>query len=893
MAKQSNKGNYDTVGAIFDFIFKEAEKKPEKRRPIKTTGISGESLLTDALVASLEMPGAFVTKTVIDEFNRMIDVKLGDVVFDSNGKMSISTGKIIDLLRDPGGYVQTSIDDAKATNKASRIRFLGEMMDDFLTTSWAHEYGDLEAKQIMLARASANEKDEKYKVSRAIGQNIRTETLMNVDFMRDRSLELIGRRTFGSAWDTMGNQEKADFTNRLTNSGAFIKKDPKTGKDMAVEDWGGAAFSGDIQRYLAQKYGRQEVQNFSRAMHSRNATDKLDLSNPELYRTLERDYLRSKIGPLKKAVAGSQDEKDRKIYEKSLVMVNLRNEKQMKDLETALEKETDAAKRIEIEGAIKDAQIARKLLGNRNNLLGGLGKLEGYLDSVNRVWGGVLGAQNLVPSILNGNFFDEGKNGAFSPTTLREIGGIKILKAKKTSGKGSAFKNAYYQMGESLYYVTPKSVLRTFLFNGEGFAFLLSKQIESLQNIAGLSQNDLLEQFNKNVSGKEMDLFIQRTLAKMKASGLSAKELARIESILKKSKSLKNLTNIFSLPSRFKGAIEKLINDKLKVARAKFARFLMNNKTLRKWMLKSGASKLLGTWITNGGIKTLVRSLITSAVAAAGVVLTPLGSLVISALTWIATDLLIKMLKVFMSLGALMALGLIGVFVLVLGSGGKSTRSYNKSTYSYRHVIPDTVETCQAYGYGGSVSGPDNPIIPPSTEQECILGSQGISCSQGFVTEDVYCWSHFRYSLREEMPVDLTNVEYIYAPQFCSTGDCRITEIRPIDCYGSDAGGIVVLEASDGSTNYWFNLLHVHPLASLGEKLSGGQPVAYVQFDLTDGPCWTGPHLHLETKQNGQVVDPLALLKAFNCNVPDETSCVDSPFTEFKYSNPVNCPWNL
>lgn len=859
MAQRSKKENYDALGAIFDFIFKEAEKKPEKRKPIKPSGISGENLLTDSLFAALEMPGAFVTGTMIDEFNGMLDIKLGGISFNDQGNISFSTGKMIDLLKDPGKYVQKAIDRAKADRKAGQIRFLGEVMDDFLTTAWAHKYGDLEAKEIALARASANEKDESYKVSRAIGQNIRTDpkgTMGNLNFMRDRSLELIGKRTFGPSWDSMSEQEKYDFTERLTNT-----KD----LDKGVE-------SGDVQQYLAQRYGRQEAQNFSRAVHSRNASDIVDLSDSNTYRSLENDYLRGKIGTLSKALPGSADEKKRKIYEKSLLMINLRNENQLNDLKKAYKETNDPAKKLELSNAISDAETARKLLGDRNNLLGGLGRLEGYLNSVNGVWGGLAGAPMLVPSILNGDFFDSGKNTVFCPTQEDTIGGVKIIKAKKATGRGATFKNAYNQMGESLYYVTPRSILRTFLFNGEGFAFLMSKQIESLQNIGGLSQEELFKGFG-DVKG--MDQFVQTTLAKMRASGVSAKDLARIESVLNKSKTLRKLTGLFSIPSQIKGTIEGLVKERIKKFRAGFAKMLLKNPSIRKWMIKSGAQKLLGTWITSGGIKTLIRSLITSAAAAAGVVLTPLGSAVISVLTWIATDLIMKLAKIFLSLGALMALGVLGVGVLLFSGGSRAVKNYNKTTYSYRHAVPDTVKVCSAYGFKPVTPGPGpnpGPIIPPINGEECVLGSQGISCSQGYV--DVDGWSH-QY-MKDLMPVDLTNVEYIYAPQFCTTGDCSIKEVRAINCSdGSNAGGIVVLSASDGTNTYTFKLLHVQPLAGVGEKLTGGQPVAAVQFDLESGYCWTGPHLHLETRLNGQVVDPLALLKAFNCNVPDETGCSD------------------
>ncbi len=796
MAQKNKSENYDALGSIFDFIFKESKKSPDKRRPIKPTGISGESMLTDALVASLEMPGVFLSNTMIKEYNRMLDIKLGEVKFDEYGGLSISTGKIIDLLKDPAGYVQKSIDDINLARKQNKVRFLGEVMDDFLTTAWAHQYGDQEAKEIALARAGANEKAEAYKVQRAIGQNIRTDSLSNSDFMRDRSIELIGRRTFGNKWDSMGEQEKYEFIEKFANE-----------KDLS-----GGVQKEFIQRYLAQRYGREAAEGFGRATHTK--TEDIDISSPELYRQLEKDHLMSKIGPLKNASAGSPEEKQRKMYEKSLLLINMRNESQMQDLKLALKDEKDPARRQEIEGAIRDGEIARKLLGNRNNFIGGLGRIEGYVNSINDVWGG-LSMKNLVPSIINGDFFNEGRNSVLCPTTTKQAFGVRILRAEETTGKGSSIKNAYNEMGESLYYMTPKSLINTFLFNGEGFVFLLSKQLESLDDIEGLSQKELFANFEK-LSGKKMDEYMRTTLLKLKTSGISEKNLRRIEYVFKRSKTLKAVANIFGTGNRIKGKIESFFKNKItKKARVNFARMLLKNATLKKWMIKSGAGKLLGTWITQGGLKTLVRSLVTAIAGAAGLVLTPLGSAFVTAVTWVLTDMLMKLTKVFMSLGVLIAFGIVGVFILLSGIANKAVADYNVWTYSYRSVIPGKVEICPDYEF--TEPTPENPeddyeeedvVMPPLTGEKCILGtSSGVSCTQGWV-DDGTCFSHANISGAK--PVDLGFSGGLYAPQFCGKPgtSCKVTSSANYPCK-SPAGDYVKFEAFDGTNTYTFLFVHV------------------------------------------------------------------------------------
>ena len=71
--KKSLEQEQDVYGQIFDFIFKQAEKKPEKRKPIKPTGLSGKDILVDSLAATLERPGAFITTQTAKDINDSLD----------------------------------------------------------------------------------------------------------------------------------------------------------------------------------------------------------------------------------------------------------------------------------------------------------------------------------------------------------------------------------------------------------------------------------------------------------------------------------------------------------------------------------------------------------------------------------------------------------------------------------------------------------------------------------------------------------------------------------------------------------------------------------------------------------------------------------------------------
>jgi hypothetical protein len=195
MPNKGKNDNYDAIGGIIDFILAESEKPPEKRRPVKPpTGVSASSALTDAIFASLENPGVFISNTMVKEFNDALDVKIAQVdFFGGRGSLKLTTNNLGSWLRDPGGQIQKAMDNAKADRKAARARMIGESIDDFLTTAWAHKYGNLEAKEIARANASANEKAESYKISRAVGQSVTTS--VDRDFMANRTVELLGQKT--------------------------------------------------------------------------------------------------------------------------------------------------------------------------------------------------------------------------------------------------------------------------------------------------------------------------------------------------------------------------------------------------------------------------------------------------------------------------------------------------------------------------------------------------------------------------------------------------------------------------------------------------------------------------------------------------------------------------
>ena len=879
MAKKPKSNNFDALGSVFDFLFTEAKKPPEKRKPIKPTGIAGDSLLTDAILSSLEKPGVFISDSIISEFNRAITVEIGRISYEGES-VKFSSTNILDIIKDPEKALKKLVDDRQATRRAQRATYMGGLIDDFLTTAWAHKYANLEAKSAIYGNVLSKQK--RYEISKAMGQygGIHSEDspsrlqgtsvpgrsiIHDADFMIDRSLDLLGRKVFDQRWDTLSIVEKDAFSRMIS------------GEKKATE----------IKDYFMQKssiYGLQEASDMANRFHrvispqfmSKDRkfedNDIISVFDGKLYRVLEEGNLTDKINDQ------SIPENEREIYKKTLYLLRrdrVELQGSVDRIRGILKTPLSPDQRKDLETELKDAKQALRIV-NGHSLFGRIGQIEGYYHSLQDVYGGVFGT-NLAASILTGAFFDPNRNAIFNPVRQKTVGGVDIL-----VGKGSPYKllSKYNSIGAKMYYLTPRSIFRTFFYNGEGFAFVMHQRLRGLTKIPGfnslsafgITEEVISKGFNEE---KDIKVFIEGILAKA-SKNLSPKHYAKLERLLRGSHTLTKLTKIFSVPFRAQKFVNNFFRNRFRSLRTRIVKKILSNPKLLKWFGQKGAGLLLKEWAKKGGIDVLIKSLLTALVSALGITLTPFVSFILGIVTWIVSDLVIKILGIALNIFKWATLGVFAIILFILSIGVGAVTEFNKETHSYRSETPGSIIQCAVYEERDLGIDEDAPwadaIIPPPSGESCILGAGTFSCSQGYV--DTEGWSHQGFD--HLMPVDLTGVRYIYAPQFCSTGNCSITRIAIINCGdGSDAGGIVELTATSGSTTYLFKLLHVKPLAGLGQKLSGGQPVAVVQGipEVEEGWCWTGKHLHLETRQNGAIVDPLQLLQSFNCNVPDESGC--------------------
>lgn len=899
MAKKPPSGNYDVLGSIYDFMFEEAKKAPDKRRPIKPTGFAGDSALTNAIFASLEKPGVFISDEILSSFNDSLDMQLAVIKFgDPAGKFKVTTTGLIDVVKDPRAAFEKAMKKNEGIRRNMKATFLGELTKDFVATGWARKYADLEAYEALktygLTKNRRGIARDKIEIQFATQQARRNPAYAGEQsYVYDRAFLLLARKTFGEeTWNNLSEAKKKEFQllvdSNVSSSGGVYGKIENFLKDELGPNVGSQRFS------VFKKY-----------------SDPTKVAN---YIALEKENIAGRISKLEKEGFGSDSDKVKMYKKVQLLLGNSpyvikdnisKNRRGLKLLQRRINREKDANMRVQLsneysaveEELEKSEKALKEITDNMDRsmsfqfgterLFANIGRLEGYYHSLEDIHGGLLGT-NVLASVLNGTFYDPTRNSLFTRPNNEsslKLGDLEIKFYVPKDDENNLVKRAYYEMGTNLYYMTPKSLFKTLFYNGEGFAYLLNKKLNSYSGAISILNKYYGSDYGGKIDGSNIIDFLTQNdlkdIIKRNAGNIgdlskhiSPQDLKKIKDLLENTKSLRRLTRIFSFPAHLQAKVAKIFNDRLKPIRQ-----LIGDKILMKFFVKYGGDKLLAKWIAEGGLQYLIRGLTSAIVGAIGLAGTPVGAIAAYIISGFVTDVVLKITKELLVILKYVVLGIFALcFLIPLMLSSFSMGNFLNKNYTGARAIPGSVAICYNYIETPLEDGWDDEwtdtVVPPPSDEECPLGSQSIYCSQGFV--DVQGWTH--QNMKNRLPVDLTNVSYFYAPKFCNEGSCKITGVSTINCKdGSRAGGIVVFEATNAGTTYVFKLLHTKPLAPVGSSIKGGQPVAQIQDipEVEKGWCWTGKHLHLEVTQNGASIDPLTLLKYFKCASPDESGCAD------------------
>jgi len=884
--KKSQQGEEEVLGQIFDFIFTEARKPPVKRKPIKTTGISSSKALADGLALAIEAPGLLITDQVLESMNDALNVEFGSIDVGDGGKVKFSTTSMVDFLSDPGKFLSKAQEKAKASRSMNRAQFLGKGMQGLLATAWARKYNlDLDAQKAILGHYKAKGLDGGSVAALAFGTAAGSVALYSgqmkpnqsdgkiqdsdKQYVVNRNADLIGREIFGRrGWEDMAPERKIEFQKSLVGGEESLKAYMDRTYTGTSEKWKDVALKryGDLKQEVGLSGKGADLLDMKAydTLEKRNIDGRIEdleiyLKSHHLSST-ERENIKIGIQRLKQArviVSGQQWDIGNIAKTKIEVRKRISDSKEQM-LQAQKNGDFDTVRRLRRE--IRDWKSGEREL-NTAMLFGRIGQAEGVINSWKSVMGGVYG-ENAVLSILNGDFFNGSKNQIFNPVKELKvgIGSHKVWNDEKKEFENvpdealsiniaaydKGLKGMYSKIMTPIYYLTPKSIMKSLFVNGEGFIFMYTSSLQRAMKKNGIKDFDWENLWNADY---------------LKSKGLDPKSFQVQRSLAK----------FFSAGQRVRDRMNKWFNENI----GKRVRQVVYNKLISR-ITDVGARELMAKWLARGGFQVIAKALAVTIINALGIVATGgLGAFLIPILTTILVDVLYGAAKIIIQVVLLLLLGVVGLLIF---GGSAAKDAFDSKSFAYTNVVPGEVYTNPNFTQMSPINGGEFPegnhpfsggSLPDGVQ--CLIGSNQFRCSQG---------AFGSYSHASISAVDIPNVDTFYAPTFCGEGNCVVTAVQDVNCYYGGrsyyAGGMVIFTANYDSTTYTFKLIHVYKNVSVGQKLSAGQAVA----DIITGAdhdkiknCSTGSHLHLETKVNGSTVDPMDVMTnstssgGFGCNI--------------------------
>ncbi|KUK67211.1 MAG: Uncharacterized protein XD87_0263, partial [candidate division WS6 bacterium 36_33] len=317
---------------------------------------------------------------------------------------------------------------------------------------------------------------------------------------------------------------------------------------------------------------------------------------------------------------------------------------------------------------------------------------------------------NLLPNVINGNFFNPTLNriewlqpatknkltfgSAFKDGTWKEGDkkwDLEFLVAKERTGPGSKFLNAYTEAMTPLYYLSPVTWVKS-LGNGEVFAYrahLIQKTFEKkiLGEVKGALAGFDMEQFIAEiVEGRGMDYINSLS------GTVNADLMKKLEKFIGKEGRMTKMAYRFSAVSRMKKKIQDFIEEKV----GQKVRDAVGNKLLEMGFIQRFGKEAVEAWMEKGGFRALIKAVVNAALQAIGFSIAgPIGNAIVTALTWVATEVVMKMtkpvLKFSLETALLVIVGGFGVMILLFGG------FYMMTFGKFSHVAPNEIVKCEAY----------------------------------------------------------------------------------------------------------------------------------------------------------------------------------------------------
>ena len=715
----------DALGSVFDFIFTESQKPPDKRKPVKVTGFDGTSEYIDALAAVLESPGQFVNKTTVEAFNDVVNPEVAIVNLSPEEQIKFRLLDIKGVLNNDLSFVDKQFERLEINRKLGKMAWAGQQLSGIVAATWARKYGlDLETQN----------------------------ALFNVggkDVFLDKRPNKLEER-FG-AWaknrDYLEKVVKGEFGDYRNISEDTLK--------ISFGDQRGKEIYKELQK--AFKVYDEEVRKGSDDDTISSVLDKVSDNNYQtLYPVFESHNMATKEARAR-AVGDTELADKYKSAQKGVDLFaqrNLRDRylekkkdelKQYKEDLSTLLKSSNPDKNLikDLRSKISDTNKELRMF-NAQKVAQELGKWDGILSSTSSAWEYTMGGQ-LLPAILSGDFFDKRKNtifeGKFLPVQEKEVLGIgrfiqtdrdeipKFKIPRVVTGKGSKFMNEYYRMMTEAYYNTPSVGIKT-LATGEGFSYRAFKQQEKFLKL--MEKEGWLDRVNLDqLFGENGEAYLHSF-----TNVLDQGKFDKLLKFVQKNERLQKLAYNFGSLDRAKKRFTKFLTDRLEIPMRKLRQQIGKRLLL---MVKDGpARKLIGKWMYAGGFKVLLQGIKTAVIAALGITTAGAGAVVgflVDVAASIAINIGVKIAKpVIKTSLTVFVLTIVGIIAtIVMGPSVLSVVMKNQ----YAHVAPGEVvlgETDFKVPYGGSSFGEGDLIggilIFDGTVQEIfdqVAASMGIS----------------------------------------------------------------------------------------------------------------------------------------------------------------------
>lgn len=397
---------------------------------------------------------------------------------------------------------------------------------------------------------------------------------------------------------------------------------------------------------------------------------------------------------------------------------------------------------------------------------------------------------------------------------------------------------ATYQGLVNMYYLTPGSLFKTFLWSGEGFYYraemkrrsAITRMLKDLNPDSITGASGLLGEFYDSGKFKwdSVDKDYLKLLEALKDAGYT--DLYRkYDKIFSSYERTLGRANFFGTPGRiWSNAVKKGVMMPMQSRFASLFKLLSKNEKWVSALNLFGAGKIGIYQLVNTGVKIVLGTVLSS--------LGPVGTFIGMIISDVIVGTLVKLSKPILDLSVLALMGIIGIFFVIMCTviAGSFTWANRLKT----HAVQPPVAGIEIEPLPGEF--PDNPdevILDPTQDAICPV-TAGATCNQG----PLGSFSHARMGT---YAIDLAP----NAGPFRAPTDGVVVSVKASNACpwgpnrGANYGGIVVFRSSD---NIYYEVMHVNPTVGTG-PVEQGTVIATMARNLRSSGCWTGAHYHIDT----------------------------------------------